>query len=278
MKLIICLMISLSLNSYALTNSKSEENEYFNSVVFIKSDAPDAKGDTTPGFCNATLLAKNMAITAAHCVHLAYVSGVKKITVEKGAYKYKQMPDGTIRKIGYVAQASREIQAEIEFSNNLKDKMHRSGFKAKIGPDEDVAIIWWQDNTDIFSQTIYPEIASINEFNLISKNISNYQLMVTSINPFSEMSLDTKRSAVLDKVKWTMTNYVESKSIARVEEGDSGSPLFVKLNNSFKIFAVVKGKASTVFDNWDAYAAVSKIACEIDKGLPSEFRIKSCNK
>lgn len=275
-KVLLIFTLLFPILSSALTNSTAEENSFYNSVVFIRSDAPDAKGDTAPGFCNATLLSKNMAITAAHCVHLAYVSKMNEITIEKGAYKYKTMPDGTVKKIGYVPIGSIKIKAEIEFSNALKDKMDRNGFKAKIGPNDDVAVIYWHDESTIFEQTSYPAIISPSEFKIVSQNLSNYKPTVVSINPFSEMSIDTKRSALLNKVKWTMTNYVESKSTSRVEEGDSGSPLFTNYNNQIKLFAVVKGRATTVFDNWDAFSSVSNIACEIDKKLPSEFRIKGC--
>lgn len=277
MKLLIVLLLIVT-NSYALTNSIAEERTFFENVIFIRSDAPDANGDTAPGFCNATLLSSNIAITAAHCVHLAYVSKNHNIEIQKGFYKYKVQPDGTKRKIGYVPNFQKIINVEIEFSSNLKDKFDRQAYKAKIGPAEDVAIIWWKDHFDELQNKEYAEIISPNEEKLIKSNIKNYPLMPVTINPFSEMSLDTKRSSQLNNYKWTMSNYIESRSSSRVEEGDSGSPLFINYNNSYKIIAVVKGKATTVFDNWDAYSPVTNIACEIDKKLPSEFRIKNCLK
>lgn len=261
-----------TLNVSALTNSAAEENAFYNATVFIRSDAPDESGDTAPGFCNATLLNDHMAITAAHCVHLAYVSRDHKIEIEKGAYKYKTMPDGKIRKIGYVNFFKESIQAEIYFSQSLSQKMDRNRFKAKIGPDEDVAIITWSENFDQLKQDSYPSIISPKEFLQIKSNIQAYQFKVVSINPFSEMSLDTKRSAFLNSVKWALGSYLESKSFSRVEEGDSGSPVFV----NDKIFAVVKGKATTVFSNWDAYSSVSNIACEINTKLSNDLKIKGC--
>lgn len=276
MKLLILFFISF--NSLAITNSKSEERAFFDNVIFIRSDAPDANGDTAPAFCNATLIAKNIAITAAHCVSLAYVSRQHNIEFQKGAYKYKIMPDGTKRKIGYVPNFQKVINVEIEFSSTLKDKFDRSEYKAKIGPSEDFAVIWWKENIEEFNQIEFAELVSPSEEKLLKSNLKNYELMPVTINPFSEMSLDTKRSSLLNNFKWTISNYVESKSNSRVEEGDSGSPLFINLNQKLKVLAVVKGKATTVFDNWDAYSPVAVIACEIDKKLPSEFRIKSCLK
>jgi hypothetical protein len=275
---ILIIYLSFNFNLFALTHSLPEENTFFNSVIFTKSDAPDSKGDTTPAYCNATLLAENIALTAAHCIQLAYVSGDRKIQIEKGAYKYFKTKEGEIRKIGYVPNATISIQSEIEISPSLKDKFDRLGFKAKISPSEDVALIWWHENSEVLKQDAYPTIATLDEFKQITKNINNYKFLLTTINPFSEISLDTKRSAILDNLKWTFTNYVESRSSSRVEEGDSGSPLFVSINNQNKIFAVVKGKASTVLSNWDAFSSVSQIVCEIEKKLPDDLKINSCLK
>jgi hypothetical protein len=277
MKLFIILFIGLT-KAYALTNSVSEERIFFDNVLFIKSDAPDANGDTAPGFCNATLLSANVAVTAAHCVHLAYVSKQHNIEIQKGSYKYKTQPDGTKRKIGYVPNFQKTINVEIEFSSKLKDKFDRSGYKAKIGPSEDVAIIWWKDNIAELAQLDYAEIISPAEEKLVKSKLKNFQLMPVTINPFSEMSLDTKRSSILNNYKWTISNYIESRSTTRVEEGDSGSPLFISLNQKLKVLALVKGKATTVFDNWDAYSPVTNSVCDIDTKMPTEFRIKNCLK
>jgi len=277
MKLLLLFFIAIT-HAHALTNSTAEERSFFENVIFIRSDAPDAKGDTAPAFCNATLLSPNLAITAAHCVHFAYVSRNHNIEIQKGFYKYKVQPDGTRRKIGYVPNFQKSINVEIEFSANLKDKFDRQGHKAKIGPAEDVAIIWWKDNFDELKNIEFAEVISPSEEKNIKSNLKNFPLMPVTINPFSEMSLDTKRSSSLNNYKWTMSNYIESRSASRVEEGDSGSPLFINYNQKFKIIAVVKGKATTVFDNWDAYSPTSNIACEIDKKLPTELRIKSCLK
>lgn len=263
-------------SAFALTNSIPEEKIEFESVVFIRNDAPDAKGEVYPAFCNATLLSKNMAITAAHCLHYAYVSGEKMVTLEKGAYKYKIMPDGSKRRIGYVPNFKINVQTEIEFSEKLKDKFLRSKFKARIGPEEDVALFWWKDEHPELNLATFPSLISPNEEQLIKNSISSFQLSPVSINPFSEMSTDTKRSSVLNQTKWHQLNYVESKSSSRVEEGDSGAPLFVTIKNEKKIFAVVKGKASTALGNWDVFSPVSQIVCEINKRLPTEFSLKSC--
>lgn len=219
-----------------------------------------------------------MAITAAHCVHLPYVSGVRKMTIEKGEYLYNTRKDGTISRIGYVPKFSKVVNIEIELASSLKDKFDQNGYKAKISPSVDMAIIWWKENTDVFYEKNFPTIVSPNELNKIIKSISNFNPSITTINYLSDSStLDYKRSANLNSLKWTYTNYLESKSLSRVDEGDSGSPIFVEINGMKKIIAVVKGKASTLFDNWDAFTSVTKITCEIDKHLPSDLRIKECN-
>jgi hypothetical protein len=268
--------VLFQLSAFALTNSLPEEKIEFESVIFIRNDAPDANGESLPAFCNATLLSKNMAVTAAHCLHYAFVSGEKMVTLEKGAYKYKIMPDGTKRRIGYIPNFKTNVQAEIEFSEKLKDKFLRSKFKAKIGPEEDVAIFWWKDEHPELNLAFFPSLVSPSEEQIIKKSISSFQLSPVSINPFSEMSIDTKRSSILNQTKWHRLNYVESKSTSRVQEGDSGAPLFVTINNQQKVFAVVKGKATTAFGNWDVYSPISQIACDINKRMPTEFSLKSC--
>jgi len=275
-KIVFLILMTLSSTCFALTNSTPELNEVYQNILFIKSDAPDQNGDTAPGFCNATLLNPKMAITAAHCVYLNYISKDLNIVLEKGAYKYKTMPDGQRRRIGYVQNFTTNIRVHIEFSQQLKNKLDRTGFKTKISPNEDMAIIYWDENLDELKLEHYSEILSQLDFEKIKSNLVNYSPKVRSINPFSEMSLDTKRYAVLNDLKMTFSGYLESKSISRVEEGDSGSPLFVNLEGKEKIIGVVKGRGATVFSNWDAYTPVMNLSCEINQRIPKELKMNHC--
>ncbi|MBC7539378.1 MAG: trypsin-like serine protease [Bacteriovorax sp.] len=279
-KKLISLIFSLALfcsfsNCFALTNSIVAESPEWTNVMQIKSEAPDSTGDTTPGYCNATLINHNVLITAAHCVKLAYISGMKKIDIQIGYYKYiTRKTDGKLVRIGYVAKYNLTKNVNVELPRSLIDKISHSGEKSTIDPTEDVALIWWNEETPEMADIQVADIVSPAEHNSLIKNISQTTLQAVTVNPFSEMSLDTKRIATLNNFKWS--GYVYSKSQSRVEVGDSGAPLFAKINGKFKILAVVKGKASTVFDNWDAYAGVNPHLCQMAELLPTFIKIEAC--
>lgn len=273
---IILFFLSLT-NSYALTNSTPAESPRFDSVVFINSSAPDASGDTTPGYCNATLLNSHVLITAAHCAILAYVSNDTKMTIEVGSYFYKNNPDGTRKRIGYKTNSTIVEDVHIEFTTNLKNAIARRGEKATIDPQDDIALLWWDHETPETVGLPYAELLSQTEYQSIMQNIQATPFSVVSINPFAEVqTLNTRKIASLDSIKWTWSNYLESKSNSRVEEGDSGSPLFVTSNGKFKLFGVVKGRASTVFSNWDVFASANLKICQLSSNLPADFKKNFC--
>lgn len=274
--LVIILFATVS-NTYALTNSIPAISPSWSHVMQIRSDAPDSTGDTAPGFCNATLIHKNVLVTAAHCVKLAYISGMKQIEIEVGEYKYvTRRTDGKVVRIGYAQKHKLIKNTHIELPISLSDKIARRGEKATIDPNEDVALIWWNEETPELNDVKISEIVNPTEHAAIIKNISQASLLAVTINLFAEMSLDTKRMATLNNYKWN--GYVYSKSQSRVEEGDSGAPLFAMVNGKFKVFAVVKGRASTIFTNWDAYSAVTPHLCQMTNRLPTFLKISACVK
>ncbi len=264
-----------SAESLALTNSTRDESVEWTPVVQIKSEAPDSTGESLPGYCNATFIAKNILVTAAHCVKLAYISKDTKLNIQTGYYKYVTRPDGQVVRIGYVPKEKFDKHINIEFPKSLSDKIAKKGEKAQIGPDEDFALLWWEESTPEIEGMIESQFVTKLEHAEIVKNIKNYPFKVVSINMFSVSTLDYKRSGDLSVVKWN-NGYIHSKSLVRVEEGDSGAPVFVKINNKMKIFAVVKGRASTVFDNWDVYPAVNPHLCTLNKKMPSTMLLQSC--
>ena len=267
---------SFSIKAHALTNSVFAESPEWTPVVQIKSEAPDSTGDTTASFCNATFIAKNMLVTAAHCVKLAYISKDNLINIQTGYYKYVTRPDGRVVRIGYVPKHNFNKHVNIELPKTLADKITSRGEKASIGPAEDFALLWWADESTPETQDLTPsEFVTPAEHLLIIKNIKIYTFKTVSINLFSEISLDTKRMGDLDNYKWS-NGYVHSKSIVRVEEGDSGAPLYVNINNKRKIFGVVKGKATTVFSNWDVYTSIGQHLCPLNKKMPTQMILKDC--
>lgn len=277
-KVLLFLLLSLALipnSSYSLTNSAVAEPLRWAQVIQIKSEAPDASGDTAPGYCNATLIHRNLLITAAHCIKLAVVSGQKKIDMEVGFYKYiTRKTDGKVVRVGYLVRNYLSKIMHIEVPRSLADKLARSGGKATISPGEDFAMLWWNEETPELADIELAEVVTPAEHNSITSNISQYIFSPVTINPFSEMSLDTKRMSTLNMVKWK--GYVYSKSTSRVEEGDSGAPLFTTINNKLKVMAVVKGRASTLFDNWDAYSPVTPHLCQIAATLPTFIKLDAC--
>ncbi len=270
----LCLLFSAS-SLFALTNSTFADSPEWSPVVQIKSEAPDATGDTVPGYCNATFIARNILLSAAHCVKLAYISKENLLNIQTGYYKYMKKPDGQVVRIGYAVKDSFNRHINIELPKSLADKIASRGHKAQIGPNEDFALLWWNDPTPEIDEMNFATPVTAAEHTLITKNMKAHPFKVVSINLFSEMSTDTKRMADLNNYKWN-GGHVYSKSSARVEEGDSGAPLFVNVNGKMKIFAVVKGKATTIFDNWDVYSAIHNHLCVIAKKMPTDMKIESC--
>ncbi len=271
--LALCLLFSTPL--FALTNSTPALDAEWTPVVQIKSEAPDSTGESIPGYCNATFIAKNVLVTAAHCVKLAYISKENLINVQVGYYKHITRPDGQIVRVGYVTKNKFDRHVNIELPKSLADKIASRGEKVQIGPDEDFAILWWNEATPEISDMNFATPVSLAEHNQIIKNIKAYPLKAVSVNLLSVMSTDTKRMSDLSTYKWN-NGYIHSKSTSRVEEGDSGAPLFVTINGAKKIFGVVKGKASTVFDNWDVYPAIHSHLCVLNKKMPTDMKIKVC--
>lgn len=272
------LALSLALNasiSFALTNSRFADAPEWAPIVQIKSEAPDASGESIPGYCNATFIAKNILVTAAHCVKLAYISKDTRLNIQTGYYKYIQKPDGQVVRVGYVPKKTFDRHVNIELPKSLVDKIASRGEKTQIGPNEDFALLWWNEATPEIDELNFSIPVTPLEHAAIIKNMKAYPLTALSINFFSEMSTDTKRMADLNNYKWN-GGHVYSKSTSRVEEGDSGAPLFVTINGKKKVFAVVKGKATTIFDNWDVYTAVHSHLCELSKKMPTDKRIESC--
>jgi secreted trypsin-like serine protease len=272
------LLLFLSLtNSFALTNSLPADSPALDNIVFIKSEAPDSHGDTTPGYCNATLLNSQVLITAAHCVALAYISNDTKLTIQLGAYRYHTKPDGTRIRVGYATNKTIIQDVQIELTTNLKNKLASRGEKYSIDPQDDVALVWWNNPLPETSALTYPELLSKVEYQAILKNFSATTFNVVSINPFAEVrTSNTRKIATLNDFKWTFSNYLQSKSFSRVEEGDSGAPIFAIAQGKIKLFGVVKGRASTIFDNWDVYPSANLQICQLSFNLPMEFKKNFC--
>lgn len=245
-------------------------------MVQIVSSAPDSQGDKIAGYCNATLIHKNALITAAHCVKLAYLSGMKTIEIEVGQYKsITRKSDGQTVRIGYTPKFKFTKIVNIELPSSLIDKLKIRGEKESISPKEDIALLWWNDESGELSNIPVAEITGPDEHAAILKNFSQTSFTCVTINRIANMrSLDTKRISLLNDFSWK--NFVNSKSYSRVEKGDSGAPLFATVAGKYKVFAVVKGRGSTLFRNWDAFTAINPHVCQLAKNLPTFIQIPAC--
>ncbi|MCX7978461.1 MAG: hypothetical protein N2578_05610, partial [Bdellovibrionaceae bacterium] len=93
----------------------------------------------------------------------------------------------------------------------------------------------------------------VNEMEFIEIRKNKARLLVVSVNPMAEISNnDTKKKAELDN--WSFAqNYITSRSTSRVQPNDSGAPVYSFVNGRWKILAVVKGRAKTLFTDWDVF-------------------------
>lgn len=270
MLLLLTVTLALPLASrpgFALTNSAPAESAEFEANVFISSEGRDESGDTVPAFCNAAVISPKALVTAAHCVKDAQVMGSFSLTVELGSYRYVKKPDGRVVRVGYAPYFKETRAAQFFFPKALSDRIARSGYSASIGPSEDVALVTLTEPLPLKEGFVLAVPISQADFRGILGSVVSYWPTVVTINPFEEMSADTKRQARLDRVSWT-SGYFDSRSASRVQQGDSGAPLFVRVGSSWFLAGAVKGEARTLFGSWDVYSPLGTHAC----GLAQQLR------
>ncbi len=258
-----------ALNASALTNSQAAISDELQSQVWISSEAKDpTDGSSVNGYCNATMVHPQLLVTAAHCVRDAYVIKSFKVDVEVGKYRYVTRPDGTVVRVGYARYLKEVKAAKFIFTRSLTAKFNSQGLKAQIGPQEDIALIVLQTPMTLPANVPMMTAISQAELRSIVTNLAAYKPTVISINPIAEITTnDTKKFAELNKIKWNGAGYYESTSVSRVEEGDSGAAIVIKTGPTWKLIGVVKGRAQTVFSNWDVLAALDQKACEMGQQI-----------
>lgn len=245
--------------AWSLTASQPAHDPLWQNVVQIRTEAQDSDGSGVPAYCNATLLSFDRLITAAHCVHHAFVLKQFDVQIEIGAYKWGHRSDGSAFRIGYVTHTRAVRRATFQFAGSLKQKMMRVGLRARIGAEDDLAVVQLADPLPLTRDIQFARPVTDSEFKLIKNDPSAFSPTVVTINFMEEISTnDTKRSAVLENLKMASGFKIESRSTSRVQAGDSGAPLFVRIGNEWKILGVVKGRAETLFSNWDAFCAANQ--------------------
>lgn len=268
MKLFIALAgLLIGFQAMALTPSQPALSDELQSLVWIRTEAK-IENDTGPAYCNATFVHPQMLVTAAHCVRDAYLLKDYNVEIEVGKYKYVTRPDGTVVRIGYARRLLEKKTAKYVFTRALTSKINSQGFRTQIGPQEDIALIVLSSPMILPADITMMTAISQAELRSIVTNIATYKPTVASVNPIAAVtSNDTKRFAELNKMKWNASGHFESTSTSRVEEGDSGSALMIKTGPTWKLIGVVKGRAQTVFSNWDVLTALDQKACDMGQQL-----------
>lgn len=256
--------------AWALTGSAPAESAEFAANVQIRTEGVDERGDRVPAYCNATLLSAQVLVTAAHCVKDAQVIRDFSTQIDVGEYRYVKRPDGTVVRIGYALLFRETIGSKFHFSPDLARRIASQGLRATIGPDEDVAVITLATPLPVKEGFAFAQIIPLRDFRGILPSIPSYWPTVVTVNPFAEISTnDTKRLARLGSISWT-SGYFKSTSGPRVEEGDSGSPLFVRVGKQWLLAGVVKGKARSLWGDWDVFTALNERMCQIAGQIPDQ--------
>lgn len=274
MKIFLFTML-LATQSWALTNAVPAETPELESVVFFSALGydPDSK-DTVSGMCNGNLLSDRVMVTAAHCVYQSEVLKSWEIDIQVGEYIYRKAPTGETRRIGYMTKYRETVKARFIYSADLKRRLDVQGLRLRIGPAEDIAIVVFEKPLALKADFQFTQIVAQREFPSIHSQLINYWPTVVTINPIEEIATtDTKRMARLDRITKSSSTY-ESKSTSRVQPGDSGAPLFARVGTQWKQIGVTKGRAETLFSNWDVYGVLDQKICQMAQQIP-EAEIKS---
>ncbi|MFP5518721.1 MAG: trypsin-like serine protease [Bdellovibrionia bacterium] len=260
----ILILVSLfSMASLALEPSQREESLEFQSVVSIAANDVDAKGEEATAYCVGTLLSPHHLITAAHCVRGNVVLKENNLQVKTGFYKYVTDKSGQLRRIGYVENAVQKLPFRAFFVKSVQERIQKQGARANIGPNEDVVLVEFLQPVVVDQSFQFAKLITQNDLKGLLPKVLDYWPTVVTINFIEEMSLDTKRSGRLDKVKINSGGHIESKSTVRVEPGDSGSPLFVRIGSQWYLAGITKGRAETIFSNWDVYGLLDNKICDL---------------
>lgn len=230
------LVLLLSLNSFALSNSVAAEDKGWESNVLVSIPAFDDTNDPVTGFCNGTLVDSNTLISAAHCFVRSEVLTGKKFKIEVGEYRYI-VKDGKKIKIGYKHMIKHETSAKIRFLAGVNP----NGTGA-VPPELDIVVVKLDAPVSLPVDFVY---APIWNSTLPQLSAASAKMTIVSLNIMETITHnDMKQMAVLNKFSQGRIN-IESTSTSRVAQGDSGAPVFAVINGKTYLIGVVKGTVQT---------------------------------
>jgi hypothetical protein len=260
-------MISLLLwfgHALAINPSIPAEETIWNQVVWIQSPGLE-RGEIITGFCNATLISGQYLVTAAHCVHHAYVMRYYEISIQFGQYVYRKEKDNVVRRVGYRSQSPKTYQAQYYFLPSLKRQFDSNGYRAKIEPSVDIALVKLHKPVDQMHHLNFGSIKLMSPRlqRQLGNNWVSYWPTVVSVNYLETIShSDSRQKSQLDQIK-VFTNHLESQSRSRLTPGDSGAPLFIRSGSEWFLAAITKGRAETLFTNWDVFTITGQNLCKL---------------
>lgn len=253
MNLLVALLNLFCVFSWALLPATPATDSSFNAVVLLKIPGVDSDGYVVDGLCNGTLTSNDTLVTAAHCLAGSKLKNGEPITVEVGEYKYITRPDGNIVRVGYTTKFKHTSTVTAQFPKGVS----YDSLPNKISPDNDFVFIRLHQAISLPEGFVFAKLWKAP----LQQTTAN-SLFVVSINPVEYITTaDTKQMAALNKVKFL--NYqIQSQSNSRVAPGDSGAPLFASINGQSYLIGVTKGRAETIFSNWDVFAVWAERALQ----------------
>jgi|GEM_PF-746235 len=269
----------ISTTALALTNSQPALETNLESQVMIHTEGRTSDGDSAPAYCNGTMVSPRIVVTAAHCVVQSWYLHDNVIDVNVGRYKYITRPDGKVVRIGYVTYLKSTQKAQMIFSQDLQQRMQNGGVMADVPPEEDYAVVVLPTALALPPDFAYRHLVSRALLNQVLNRVSSLAPTIVTVNPWEEMATsDTKRLAVLDQISWNSSGWFESQSTSRVQEGDSGGGLLVKVGTEYQLVAVVKGLQSSWFSNRDIYTVAVGKVCDLiqNVGLSTDEKAALC--